>query len=110
MMVLADIGKPPAAVKGSLRVRSSFPYMNVRKTAKVTSKGQITLPLAIRKQLGVEAGDTVVFELTGDGIRVQREREPAVFEPWIGRFRSGHGKTAAEIDRYIKAGRGHRDE
>ena len=29
--------------------------------AKVTSKGQITIPLAIRKQLGVCEGDKVLF-------------------------------------------------
>lgn len=29
--------------------------------AKVTSKGQITIPLAIRKQLGVREGDKVLF-------------------------------------------------
>ena len=30
--------------------------------AKLTSKGQITIPLAIRKQLQLEAGDKVFFE------------------------------------------------
>ena len=29
--------------------------------AKVTSKGQITIPLAIRKQLGVREGDKILF-------------------------------------------------
>ena len=29
--------------------------------AKVTSKGQITIPIAIRKSLGVHAGDKVLF-------------------------------------------------
>ena len=30
--------------------------------ARLTSKGQITIPLAIRKQLQLEAGDKVFFE------------------------------------------------
>ena len=30
--------------------------------AKLTSKGQITIPLAIRRQLQLEAGDKVFFE------------------------------------------------
>lgn len=29
--------------------------------AKITSKGQITIPIAIRKQLGVKDGDKVLF-------------------------------------------------
>lgn len=29
--------------------------------AKVTSKGQITLPIAVRKKLGVKEGDKVLF-------------------------------------------------
>jgi antitoxin PrlF len=30
-------------------------------TAKLTSKGQITIPLAVRRQLGLDAGDRVEF-------------------------------------------------
>jgi AbrB family looped-hinge helix DNA binding protein len=40
--------------------------------AKLTSKGQITLPAAIRKHLGAARGDTVVFELI-DGRMVIRK-------------------------------------
>lgn len=32
------------------------PYVDVRSTAKITSKGQITLPLAVRQRLGVSPG------------------------------------------------------
>jgi AbrB family looped-hinge helix DNA binding protein len=38
----------------------------------VTSKGQITLPIGVRRSLGVDAGDSVVFEPTGDGAFVIR--------------------------------------
>jgi AbrB family looped-hinge helix DNA binding protein len=31
--------------------------------ARVTSKGQITIPLEVRKRLGLRAGDSVVFRL-----------------------------------------------
>jgi len=36
--------------------------------AKVTSKGQITLPSRVRERLGIEYGDEVVFDLTDEGI------------------------------------------
>jgi AbrB family looped-hinge helix DNA binding protein len=34
--------------------------------AKVTSKGQITLPKAVREALGIEEGDAVVFRVEGN--------------------------------------------
>lgn len=35
--------------------------------AKVTSKGQITLPIELRERLGIEPGDRVVFVEQSDG-------------------------------------------
>jgi antitoxin PrlF len=43
--------------------------------AKVTSKGQVTLPLKLRDRLGIEPGDRVVFVEQSDGsfaLRVRR--------------------------------------
>ena len=37
-------------------------------TATVTSKGQITLPKSVRDELGVDAGDQVVFVVEDKGI------------------------------------------
>lgn len=34
--------------------------------AKVTSKGQVTVPKAVRDALGIEVGDEVVFRVEGD--------------------------------------------
>ena len=36
-------------------------------TSKVTSKGQITIPLEVRKRLGIDSGDRVEFVDLGDG-------------------------------------------
>lgn len=36
-------------------------------SARVTSKGQITIPLSVRKDLRLREGDTVAFEKIGDG-------------------------------------------
>ena len=38
--------------------------------AKLTSKGQLTVPVAIRKKLGLKEGDKVVFLTDDDGIRI----------------------------------------
>ncbi len=40
--------------------------------AKMTSEGQILIPLEIRKDLGVKAGDTISFGKNSDGEIVLR--------------------------------------
>ena len=39
--------------------------------ATLTSKGQVTIPLAIREALGLSAGTQLSFELTGGELRVR---------------------------------------
>ena len=78
----------------------------VRSKAKITSKGQLTLPIAVRRTLGVGPGDTLTFEVTANEIRVVREHEPGVFEKWAGRHRVGPGESPAQIDRRIRELRG----
>ena len=34
--------------------------------AKVTSKGQVTVPKAVREALGIEEGDEIVFHVEGN--------------------------------------------
>jgi len=42
--------------------------MNYTETAKVTSKGQVTIPSIIREILKLEPGSTVMFKVTDKGI------------------------------------------
>ena len=35
---------------------------------RVTQKGQVTIPRQIRSILGIDTGDEVIFEITGNGI------------------------------------------
>lgn len=79
-------------------------------TAKVTSKGQITIPVEIRRNMGVRPGDSVRFELHPDGIRVSRAGDENPFEKWrgIGSFPGmKQGKDA--ILSYFSEMRGHDD-
>jgi AbrB family looped-hinge helix DNA binding protein len=39
---------------------------------RVTSKGQVTIPQAVRERLGIEPGSEVDFELDGHGARLVR--------------------------------------
>jgi AbrB family looped-hinge helix DNA binding protein len=46
--------------------------------AKITSKGQLTVPKAVRDALGIKAGDEVVFRVEGN--RAVLARTPAFLE------------------------------
>jgi AbrB family looped-hinge helix DNA binding protein len=78
--------------------------------AKVTSKGQVTIPVEVRKSLGVKPGDKLRFELQDGGFRVVRDVEENVFEKWrgIGSF-PGMGKGREAIVAYFREMRGHDD-
>ena len=39
--------------------------------ARLTSKGRVTIPIKIRHRLGLEAGDTIQFEVAGDAVRIK---------------------------------------
>lgn len=44
--------------------------------AKITAKGQTTIPLAVRSALRVSAGDTIFWEVLDDGSASVRRIEP----------------------------------
>ena len=44
--------------------------MDYVETARVTSKGQVTIPSTIRDILGLEPGSTVMFKVTENGILI----------------------------------------
>lgn len=68
------------------------------KKAKLSSKGQITIPIEVRKALNLQEGDDVSFELEDDGsaklrLAVDEER----FDKWQGAWREGEGQSIDEI-------------
>ena len=42
--------------------------------AKITSKGQVTVPKAVRQKLQLQAGDTLAYEIEGDSVRIRKLR------------------------------------
>jgi len=78
-------------------------------SAKITSKGQITIPAEIRQLLGAKPGDRLDFTSTPDGIKVARHTDENAFEKMRG---MGHwlppGYEGREgIIRYFRELRGH---
>ncbi len=78
----------------------------MQKQAKITSKGQITVPREVRRMLGVRAGDRLLFENDGKGIRVRPVRKNSAFSKYrgIGNPEVGSGKK--NINRWLRELRG----
>ena len=53
--------------KGFLKKKDSN-EMTIIETAKITSKGQVTIPHRVRKLLRLEKGSAVAFEITKEGV------------------------------------------
>lgn len=68
----------------------------MQSTAKITSKGQITVPHEIRHLLGVRPGDSLIFERRGSEIHVVPQRAESPFAPFrgIGTPKIGKGREA----------------
>jgi len=67
-----------------------------RATARVTSKGQVTVPVEVRQALGIETGDDLRFEVESGGARlhvVKRKRLSDLFAV-LPATRSFPGKAA----------------
>lgn len=59
---------------------------SLHEVATITSKGQITLPKSIRRMLGVDTGDKVIFQRVGSQIVVSRIATPEHHDPAIAGF------------------------
>jgi len=62
---------------------------------RVTQKGQVTIPLEVRRALGIHAGSDVEFQLEGNGARLVVDQHGAARE--IARMRgAGSGEMSTD--------------
>jgi len=61
-----------------------------RYPAKITTKGQVTVPKAVRQALGAGEGDTLVYEVKGKFVTVERA------EPFDALFHAALSRTLEE--------------
>lgn len=78
----------------------------MQKEARITSKGQVTIPRDIRRVLGVQAGDRLVFETGAAGVRVRPVRTQSVFAKYRGTGHPGIPSGRSAIVRWTREQRG----
>ena len=81
----------------------------MKKQARVTSKGQVTLPYEIRRAMGVRPGDKVEFENDDAGFHVRPVRAVSPFAKYVGIGNPGIPRGRKAIIRYVRKMRGHDD-
>ena len=78
----------------------------MQKQAKITSKGQITVPIEVRRLLGVREGDRLLFESDSKGVHIRPVRNQSVFEKYRGIGTPGIGSGRKAINRWLRELRG----
>lgn len=81
------------------RVRRELPSS----VAKMSSKGQLTVPKAVREYFDLKPGDSVVFTRHEDGVLMQRYVSESPFAKWRGYLKDLKGE---DVDRLIDEMRG----
>lgn len=71
---------------------------------RVTSKGQVTIPQAVRHRLGIEPGDEVEFSVRGDHAELRRAGADDRIETFLAAIRGSatSGLTTDEIMRMTR--------
>lgn len=78
----------------------------MKNAARMTSKGQITVPQNVRLALGVRPGDTLLFEQNRSGIRVRPVRVESPFEQYRGIGTPDIPRGRKAVVRWIREVRG----
>ena len=77
---------------------------------RITEKGQVTIPVEVRRRLGLNPGDEVEFVLEGKGARVVRASTvPSRGQRLVERLR-GKAKTTMSTDEIMALTRGDDDD
>ena len=70
--------------------------------AKVTTKGQLTVPLAVRKKLGVKPGDVLEFIEADGEFRIRKVMKSSPFDKYVGYLKPEEGDNSDEIVRNLR--------
>jgi len=78
----------------------------MRNQAKISSRGQITVPRDVRRVLGVRAGDRLVFESIGQDIIVRTVKTKRSLSKYRGIGNPGIGSGRKNIGLWLRRLRG----
>lgn len=70
--------------------------------AKITSKGQVTIPKKVREKLGVNPGEDISFEEKGDLILIRKALTRSPFDKWVGKLKHLKGQRSDDLVREIR--------
>lgn len=76
--------------------------------ARVTSKGQITIPKSVREALGLDEGDAVVFRVDGERAVLARTADLLDLAGSVSVPASKRGASLADIRREVRSSRARR--
>ena len=73
------------------------------KPVRISTKGQVVIPLGVRRKLGIKAGDRLVIVSGEDEALIMKAKRYA--ESIRGMGKGLYGKTREEIDSYVRGER-----
>lgn len=84
---------------------------------RITSKGQVTIPVEIRQRAGFLPGTDVAIIMDGDVVRIikaspsekEKSRRSAEFDAWLEKFR-GTATSGLTTDEIMRMTRGYGDD
>ena len=70
--------------------------------ARITSKGQVTIPKKIREKLGVRPGEEVSFDEKEGVVFIRKAVTKSPFDKWVGKLRHLKGQRSDDLVRDIR--------
>ena len=67
--------------------------------AKITSKGQVTLPAKFRGKMGLKPGDEIIIRETPEGYVIEKHVTKSPFDRYVGHLRT---KTGQDPDKLVE--------
>jgi AbrB family looped-hinge helix DNA binding protein len=91
----ASEGMPPELPAIKLAGKDVVVYRSA--TARITSKGQITIPKLVRESMAFKTGDVIEFLDTASGLLIRRKVDKSKWDRWVGFLKNPEGKSVDEI-------------
>ena len=66
-------------------------------TAKITTKGQITIPKSVREKLGLSPGENLLFTEKDDVFVIKKVIKKSSFDKWVGYLKKGKETSSDNV-------------